>query len=278
MAEARWCGHNSRARAIPKNDLPAISASLSAHANGMPIESSSLGFVVSRDDLSGHILCPRYYDPLLKSQLAALENSHRLVTFGSLLAEGVLEMQSGDELGKLAYGTGPVPFIRTSDISNWELKADPKHGVDRRLYLSLKHRQDVRTNDILMVKDGTYLIGTCAIVTDHDAEIVYQSHLYKIRVRPNNVGLDAPLLLALLSSRVVQRQIRSKQFTHDIIDSLGDRIRELVLPIPRGDETRRTVSAQVQKAVALRAEARELARRARLAVVEGILERGRDAK
>jgi type I restriction enzyme M protein len=34
--------------------------------------------------------------------------------------------------------TGPVPFIWTSDLSNWELKADPKHGVSEELYKALK--------------------------------------------------------------------------------------------------------------------------------------------
>ena len=37
-----------------------------------------------------------------------------------------------------------------------------------------------------MVKDGSYLIGTCAMITKHDTKIVYQSHLYKIRVAKNN--------------------------------------------------------------------------------------------
>lgn len=33
----------------------------------------------------------------------------------------------------MAYGTGNIPFIRTSDISNWEIKADFKHGVSEEI-------------------------------------------------------------------------------------------------------------------------------------------------
>jgi len=91
---------------------------------------------------------------------------------------------------------GSIPFIRTSDISNWEMKSDPKHGVSREIYESLAKKQDVRAGDLLMVKDGTYLIGTCAIVTEADKEILYQSHLYKIRVNDNGYGLNPYLLLA----------------------------------------------------------------------------------
>ena len=114
-----------------------------------------------------------------------------------------------------------------------------------------------------MVKDGTYLIGTCAIVSEADKKSLYQSHLYKIRVNENNYDLDPYLLLAILSSTVVQKQIRSKQFTQDIIDSLGERIKELLLPIPKSKETRKRISGLVKKAVNNRIEARKLAEEAR---------------
>lgn len=124
----------------------------------------------------------------------------------------------------------------------------------------------IQPNDILMVKDGTYLIGTCAIVTEYDREIIYQSHLYKIRVMNNSLDLNPFLLLAVLSSPVVQRQVKSKQFTQDIIDSLGERINELVLPIPRSQELRNEITAMVRTSINDRVEARELAKKARLAV------------
>jgi type I restriction enzyme M protein len=198
--------------------------------------------------------------------LDALEKTHSLISFRDLVDQGVLQVTTGDELGKLAYGTGNIPFIRTSDISNWELKADPKHGVDRKLYESFKYKQDVQTGDVLMVKDGTYLIGTCAIISDVDREIIYQSHIFKIRVNPNDLGLTPYLLLAILSSPVLQRQIRAKQFTQDIIDSLGERLYELILPIPLSEEVRNSVSEMVKRSVALRIEARDIARRARISV------------
>ena len=143
------------------------------------------------------------------------------------------------------------------------MKADPKHEVSRDIYEELRNKQDVQSGDILMVKDGTYLIGTCAIISEADREILYQSHLYKIRVNPNPYGLDPYLLLAILSSTVVQKQIRSKQFTQDIIDSLGERINELILPVSKSKEARDRISSLVRQAVTKRIEARELAREAR---------------
>ena len=258
MAEAQWCGKDSRAREIPHDDLPQIGRNLASYNGGQSFQSSRLGFVISESSVAENVLCPRYYDPDLKREIDRMANSHHLVTVGDLLTRGVLSISTGNEVGKLAYGTGDIPFVRTSDLSNWEIKANPKHCVGREFYELLKDKQDVRPNDVLMVKDGTYLIGACAIVTEHDRLIIYQSHLYKIRVLKEQHGLNPYLLLALLTSSIVQRQIRAKQFTQDIIDSLGERIREIILPIPRAATRRQQVSVMVAEAIRKRKEAREL--------------------
>lgn len=268
MAEAKWCGHDSRARVIPHNDLPTIRDNYAAFELGKLKTPSSLGFAVPQKDVISNVLCPRYYDPLLGSEIEALEETHTLALFQDLVDQEILSVSTGDELGKLAYGTGNIPFIRTSDISNWELKADPKHSVSRQIYDNYRKKQDVQVGDILMVRDGTYLIGTCAIITEHDKEVVYQSHLYKIRVRKNDVGLNPYLLLAILSSPVVLRQIKAKQFTMDIIDSLGDRLYELVLPIPKFQEAQQEITDLVKESVEKRFEARSLALKARLSVAQ----------
>lgn len=263
MAEAKWCGKDSRAREIPNDDLPAIAENFAAFQSRKKFSPSRLGFVVEEKNLEENVLCPRYYDPELDAELEALHETHEIVRFGDLVREGCLKVTTGDEVGKLAYGGGDVPFVRTSDISNWEVKIDPKHTLDRALYETMKRKQDVRPGDILMVKDGTYLIGTCAMVTEYDRELVFQSHLYKIRVLKENHGLNPHLLLAVLSAPIVQRQIKAKQFTQDIIDSLGERINELLLPLPKSAERRRSVTEMVKKVIEERIEARELARKAR---------------
>ena len=81
----------------------------------------------------------------------------------------------------MAYGTGEIPFVRTSDISNWEIKTIPKQGVSVGIYESYNSNQDVRDKDILLVRDGTYLIGTNCFVTELDLPMLYQSHILKLR-------------------------------------------------------------------------------------------------
>ncbi|WP_058555529.1 N-6 DNA methylase [Thiohalocapsa sp. ML1] len=261
VAEARWCGHDSRGNPIPRDDLPAI---LDDYRRGAAADPSykEAGIWLTRSALRDNILAPRYYDPAGQRVLGDLSQTHRLVRFGDLVEDGIISYSTGVEVGKLAYGSGDIPFVRTSDLSNWEIKLDPKHCVSEAIYDQYAARLDVRENDILMVKDGTYLIGTCALISAYDTRILFQSHLYKIRVQ-DTVALHPMLLLALLSSEPVQRQIRSKQLTQDIIDSLGRRILDLVLPLPINTHQQHETIRMVSEVIADRIQARELARKAR---------------
>lgn len=266
MAEAKWCGHDSRGRIVDRDDLPDILRAFKNFQVGQVMNQGPIGYILSSKKLLNDVLSPRYYNPKLASDLESLEHTHDLIKLGDLVSEGILKIQTGDEVGKLAYGTGEIPFIRTSDISNWEIKIDPKHCVSKEIYERFAKKQDVQPKDILMVKDGTYLIGTCALITEYDTQIIYQSHLYKIRVLDQS-RLTPYLLLAILSSEPVQKQIKAKRFTQDIIDSLGARINELILPIPKDKATCTQVSDTVKQAIQDRIEARELARKACLDVI-----------
>jgi type I restriction enzyme M protein len=116
-------------------------------------------------------------------------------------------------------------------------------------------------NDILFVKDGTYLIGNCALISKYDTKIIFQSHLYKIRCNDWKI-LSPYLFLASISSDIVIRQIQSKRFTQDIIDTIGKRIYELILPIPKDQKKRLYIENLVKKSINERIEAKELSKKA----------------
>lgn len=259
MAVAKWCGHDSRGLEVPYDDIPAIQERYEKYVAGETLSYDHLGFTVKQADIVNNIYLPIYYNPEIKDKLESLKKDYELVVLGDLIKDGVISVSTGDEVGKLAYGTGTIPFVRTSDIANWEIKLDPKQGLEQAIYDGLKERQDVQAEDILMVKDGTYLVGTCAMISSADTKIVYQSHLYKLRCRDKE-KMNPYLLLALLSSPIVKEQIRSKQFTQDIIDTLGRRIYELVLPIPKNKNERETIIKQVKDVFKKRNEAKKIMR------------------
>ncbi len=214
------------------------------------------------------IYLPKYYDPEIVSELAGLGETCNCVSIGDLVNDGLIQCSTGDEIGKMAYGTGEIPFIRTSDFSSWEINHNPKQGVSDEIYEQYADSQDTRSGDIFIVRDGTYLVGTSCIVTEHDAKSLYCGGIYKIRVLDES-AISPWLLLGLLNSFIVKRQIRTKQFTRDVIDTLGQRLFEIILPIPKSKEVREQISEQVKEIVLSRIDARQAISKLADELIEG---------
>ena len=88
MAEAKWCGHDSRGNSIPHNDLPII---LKNYLDGIDMVSngkSHLGYLLKRSDISNFVLAPRYYNPEPGNELELLKDSHDLIYIGDLVDQG----------------------------------------------------------------------------------------------------------------------------------------------------------------------------------------------
>lgn len=207
-----------------------------------------LAYTIKSSKIVNHIFIPKYYDPELKRELDALSNTHDLLLLGDLIDTGEVQIQTGHEIGKMAYGTGKIPFVRTSDITNWEIKAVPKQGVSEEIFEYYAEREDVREGDILLVKDGTYLIGTNCIINAMDIPMIFQSHILKIRVKSQK-RINSHLLFLAFNNSLVQRQIRNIQFTADIIDTIGGRYRELIIPIPKDAEKRALLTEKIRGAL-----------------------------
>ncbi len=210
----------------------------------------------SSGKISKRIYLPKYYDPEITEELNSLNKTCTCVSIRELVEQGVLQCSTGDEIGKMAYNTGTIPFIRTSDFSNWEIKHDPKQGISEDIYEQYAESQDVKADDILLVRDGTYLVGTSCIITENDSKILYCGGAYKIRVMDNSV-ISPWLLLGLLNSYIVKRQIRTKQFTRDVIDTIGKRLTEVVIPIPKSKAVQEQIADQIRNVVLSRINARQ---------------------
>lgn len=223
------------------------------------VRPETLGYRLPSAEIENNILIPKYYDPKLTDDLRAKAGQFELRSVRSLVADDVLEVSTGLEVGKMAYGLGEVPFIRTSDLADWELAGVAKQRVSAGLYETLRARADVQPGDVLLVRDGTYLVGTSAILTGSDAKALYAGGIYKLRVKRPEV-LDPYLLIALLNMPIVKAQIRARQFTRDIIDTLGLRLYDVVVPLPKGDSAKRRVASIAREVVEERAQLRERAK------------------
>src|SRR5206468_3139464 len=136
----------------------------------------------SARELRDGIFIPKYYDPTIDARLRGLAETHRLVTLGDLVDSGAITVHYGHDIGKHHYGLGDIPYVRTSDLASWEIVSAPKQTVSEETYEHFQAKQDVRAGDVLFVRDGLYLIGAAALVTDFDLPLIHQSHLIRFRV------------------------------------------------------------------------------------------------
>ncbi len=144
----------------------------------------------------------------------------------------------------------------TSDIVNWEIKVDPIKAVSEEVYNQHKEPQDIQEKDILFVNDGTFLIGRTAMITKLDIKVIIQSHVKKIRVLDKNF-IDPYYLFYLLNSKVVRKQIDSRIFVQATISTIGNRLREIILPISNDQNEVKKITNEIRNIINEKAELRE---------------------
>jgi len=231
IAVALACGHDRRGRTT-KNDGSPFPDDFAAIANDWTASSHEYWFESTISNK--YYLVPRYYDR--KTDLLLERDAKRLdakiMSLEEMIQKGWVSIRKGHEVGSEAYGSGDIPFVRTSDISNFEVSIDPTKSVSDEVFQSVRLEQNLRPGTILMVVDGRYRIGRCAILHDFNYKCIAQSHLRIISVN-DEAPFTAFELLYLLSLGSVQRDIRSLVFIQSTLGSLGSRIKEIKIPVPR---------------------------------------------
>jgi type I restriction enzyme M protein len=85
--------------------------------------------------------------------------------------------------------------------------------------------------------------------------MVIQSHIRRIRcLEPHE--LHPYLLLYLLNTRLVQQQIKDKTFVQATISTLGERLLEIVLPIPADPAEQARIIDEVAAIIDLKKQAK----------------------
>lgn len=270
MGIADKIGHNKNGKLIYKNngegskvlddDIPELTLDFINFIRKDKFVERPNSFTIESSEIEDGVYIPNYYDPQIKKELEVFSNSgFELVSIGELVDKKILEIRRGNEIGSENYGTGDIPFVRTSDIVNWEIKVDPIKCVSEEVYNQYSKNQDVQPGDILFVSDGTFLIGRSAMVGEDDSKIVIQSHVKKIRVLDEK-KLNPYYLFYLLNSQIFKKQVMSKTFVQATISTLGSRIYEIMLPIAYDSKIQKKYADRVQKIFQKKSETRNLIR------------------
>ncbi len=214
-------------------------------------------FKIKFSQIKNSIFIPYYYTGVEKT-LKKLEKDKNfsLKSIRELTEKKIIYtnkngyLPRGDEIGSNVYGLGDIPFIRTSNMNNWEINLDSHKKTSKEVYELYKEKQNIELGDILLVKDGgPNLIGNTAYITELDKEIIIQSHIFQIKSLPNDEYIDSFLLLYLLNLEIVQKQIQAITFIQGTIATIGNRIMEVVLPIPSDRERRKKISKTIEKII-----------------------------
>jgi len=222
-------------------------------------------FKINFNQIKNNIFIPSYYTGVEKA-LRSLENNKafQLVSIGDLVKRGIIYTRNrgyiprGDEIGSHVYGLGDIPFIRTSEINNWEVDLNSYKKTSNEVYDRFKDKQNIEIGDILLVKDGgPNLIGNVAFITELDTRIIIQSHIFQIKTLKNNEKIDSYLLLYLLNLDIVQNQITAITFVQGTIATIGNRIMDVILPIPSEINKRKEISTQIKEIIDNKTELRK---------------------
>lgn len=234
VAVALNCGHDRRGRSFTSlgkpypDDFVGIAKTFHSKKpsdNWLDVSLRGLRYLVPR----------YYYDNHEITQLEEqLTKGAQIATLGELAFDKALSVRKGHEVGSECYGTGDVPFVRTSDISNFEISTDPTKSVSDQVYESFADQQGLKVGDALMVVDGRYRIGATAMITEHSVRCVVQSHLRILSILKPEF-LDPYALLFALNLPSVKLRVRSLVFIQSTLGTLGTRINELKIPILQGD-------------------------------------------
>jgi type I restriction enzyme M protein len=242
-AIALHCGHDRRGRNVKSTGEP-YPDDFKIIGSEFADREKKTNYWQSVELTEPYYLVPRYYDATPLHHLAQGANrfDSELITLGEMVKKGWLQIRKGHEVGAEAYGTGDIPFIRTSDISNYEVSIDSTRAVSEEIYKQYAKQQRLCSGDILMVTDGRYRIGRTAILHSHNFACLVQSHIRILSIPPRSP--IAPFeLLYLLNLPMVQHQIRNLVFIQSTLGALGKRLYQIHIPLPkRTTEWRKTVS------------------------------------
>lgn len=229
------------------DDLAAIRKELAAPYD----ESNRYTFVVRSSDVKDGVYVPRYY---WRRTLSAAPSAATPVSIQQLLDEGVIREFHGHGSPPAKYkGMGDIPYIRVADIVNWEMYRNPTTGVPRHVYERVKGRAGLtlEPRDVVFVRRGSYRIGTVAMASPYDTEVLLTRELVVLRVaEPDNAyDLDAYYLLYLLSHQYTQEQMKQKIFIDTTLPDIASRWKELLLPVADDPASRISIRSRVKAAI-----------------------------
>lgn len=211
-------------------------------------------FTVNADRIKNNIYVPRYYWDIKIRDLEEKANklNLELVEVNELIKKGIIKIFRGHGAPPSEFkGRGDVPYVRAGDIVSWDVYKNPTAMIPYETYLSSKGKGvDLKPKDIIFVKEGSYRVGDVALLSEYDTKILLNHHSLVFRVvkENNEYDIDAYYLLYLFSHELTQKQLYNKVMIDTTLPNIGDRWKELKLPVAKDKKVRNEIKTKLKEA------------------------------
>jgi type I restriction enzyme M protein len=216
-------------------------------------EKKEYTFFIDAEKIIDDIYVPRYYwDKKVKDLKKIAEKKNLdLIKFKDLIDKKIIKCYRGHGSPNSEFkGKGDIPYIRVKDIVNWDIYKNPTSAIPENEYLRKKGKGiDLEEGDIVMIRRGSYRIGSVAMLSNYDKEILLTKEIEVIRIldKNNEYGIDENYLIYLLSNELTHMQLYNKVLIDTTLPNIGDRYKELLLPIERDKEKIKKIKESVKK-------------------------------
>lgn len=215
-------------------------------------------FCVNKSDFAeADLWTPMYSYPLYVNTFKAIQAKWETVPVGE-----IADLKKGDEVGSDTYigyldkRKTDVPFVRTSDIVNYEIDQYPDFFIPEEIYQEVA--QGFQNGDVIFTKDGK--IGMVGMMTEYDRAII-SSGFVGLRLNKNasKYGITPEYLFLCLSIKEIgiyaskRRTVVASTIPH----LREERLKEIEIPI-LDKETIVEITNLVKKAFELKDEKKRL--------------------
>jgi len=173
---------------------------------------------------------PKYFYPFYIDTLKEVKKKCQTIPLGEIVT-----VKKGNEVGSGNYNSyldkkkSDVPFIRTSDLVNYEVDRFPDFYIPEEIYHELK--QDIKANDVLFNNDGK--IGLVAMITPQD-KVILQSHIRRLRLKKDaekyNITQEY-LFLTLTIKEIARFQANRYTVIQSTIPTISNHLLDFEIPI-----------------------------------------------
>lgn len=174
---------------------------------------------------------PKYSYPFYVNTLKIIKKKWQTIQIRE-----IAKVKKGDEVGSVNYNKyldkkdTDIPFIRTSDLVNYEIDQLSDFYIPEEIYQELK--QDIKEGDVIFTKDGK--IGMSAMITKNDKAIIASGAVrLRLKSEAKKYNLTPEYLFIVLSLKEtgLYPAIRRTVVASTIPHLREERLKEFEIPI-----------------------------------------------